>query len=49
MQDVRAFDVLRETRAVLTAPVEPALTGDEAALTEDLAERIHKAITPYFN
>jgi hypothetical protein len=48
MQVVRAFDVLRETRALLAAPVEPALTGDEAALTDDLIARIQKAITPYF-
>jgi hypothetical protein len=48
MQLVRAFDVLRETRAILAAPVEPALTGDEAALTDDLIARIQRAITPYF-
>jgi hypothetical protein len=49
MQSVGAFDVLRETRATLAAPVEPPLTGDEAALTDDLLARIQKAITPYFN
>jgi hypothetical protein len=48
LQSPAAYEVLRASHATLSAPLEPALTGDEANLTADLLARIQQAMTPYF-